>query len=126
MISPLLLLIIFFGIRSTGIDVVPNFVTAEIGENIEATILVPDDNFLSKYINSTGIISANSLPYSSDSLGQPNITLTIKPNSFHSAPATAKMNMHIGQNVKTGIYRIALDVTQSFDKRTASVLVAVN
>jgi hypothetical protein len=125
MVVTLLSMAIVFGIVSTGVDVVPNFVAAEIGENIEATILVPDDNLLSKYINSNGVINASSFPYNSDSLEQPNITLTIKPNSFQSAPATAKMHIHIGQNVKAGVYRIALNVNQRFDKRTTSVVVAV-
>jgi hypothetical protein len=107
---------------SSPISVNPDIITAQVGEEREAAISVPDEYLISKIMNDRGIIIAG---FADSYDAQPNINITIQPNSFLSTPALAKMKIRIGPNVKAGIYKIALGVSKGFDKRTTSMFVEV-
>lgn len=114
-------LLLSIGFHSSSIRLNPDMVTAQVGEEKEVAIFVPDETLVSNLMKDRGIIKASFPDYDV----QPNITLTIQPNSFLSVPVAAKMKTDIGRDVKAGIYKIALDVLQGFDKRTATVFVEV-
>jgi hypothetical protein len=115
-------IVLFVGFNSSAIGLNANFIKAQVGDEADVAIYVKDEALISSLMNDNGIIKA-SFPDNNDA--QPNITLIIQPNSFLSVPAAAKMKIHVGQDVKAGMYRIAVDVLQGFNERNTFVFVEV-
>ena len=120
------ILTIIFGIYAVGfsnsnISVTPKFATAQVGGETAASIFVSDESFIEHIGRDQGIIKANFADVDS----QPNITLTIQPNSFQSVPSAAKIRIRIGANAKPSLYKIVVEADKGFDKRTETMFVEV-